>query len=105
MNIPDYAAEYNLPSLKKGDTFTEKAFVVTSTHGNLEKVEIIFGPSIKFTSEGDAAELTITDAATGSWKINEQVISWPESIYEYVATFTFADETIRSYMFGTFEIL
>ena len=104
MAYPDYAAELDMGTHKYGDTYLERTFTVTASHGDLTKVEITSGSTVLLSSDVDT-EIEITDAATGVWKILEQEITFPPKLYDYCITFTFADGAVRTNVYGTWNII
>lgn len=103
MRYPDYSAEYNLGEHRNGETFAERKFVVTNTHGDLSKVEISSYGEILLSSD-ISTEISITSPSTGEWKILEQKINLPPRSYEIFITFTYASGFKRSYVYGTWTI-
>jgi len=107
------AKEFNLGTIKKGNSLTEKNFVITTVHGNLTKVELITSyqrfrdttEGITITSDGDDAGITITNASSGEWKINSQIIDWAVGTYSYYITFTFSSGFVQTYLYGTLIVV
>lgn len=98
---------------KKGDTFYAVPFEVDKNGVPMSltgvKIEFImykeFGgqPVLAFSSIGSG--LTITDAATGKFQIDKQIIDRPAFNYVYKIVFTFSAGTvIKTYLTGNFLI-
>lgn len=97
----------------QGDTFEAVNFEVikNSTALNLTgavikmqlKKECGGVPILSFTSVASAG-ITITNAASGLFKINKQIINIPEFNYLYDIEITFADGTVKTWVEGNFTI-
>jgi len=97
----------------KGDTFEEVSFELLlndapySLVGAIIKMQLRkeYGgiPSLSLTSVASAG-ITITNAANGLFKINEQVIDICAFNYLYDIEIEFGDGTIKTYVSGNFLI-
>jgi hypothetical protein len=58
---------------------------------------------LAFTSVASAG-ITITNAAGGLFKINQQIINIPEFNYIYDIQITFADGTVKTWVEGNFVV-
>lgn len=98
----------------KGDTFEQVSFevkvndVAVDLTGAVIKMQLrkeyggVIGLSL--TSVANAG-ITITNAALGSFKINQQVINIPPYNYLYDIEIHFADGTVKTWISGNFQIL
>ena len=98
----------------KGDTFNEVAFEVkkNGTALNLTGATIKMQlrkdyndvtPTLSLTSVSNAG-LTITNATSGHFKINEQIINIEVFNYVYDIQFTLASGEVKTYVKGGFNV-
>lgn len=97
----------------KGDTFNEVAFELLlnddpySLVGAIIRMQLRkeYGgiPALSLTSVANAG-ITITNAANGLFKINEQVIDICAFNYIYDIEIEFGDGTVKTYVSGNFLI-
>ena len=98
----------------KGDTFNEVAFEVkkNGTALNLTGATIKMqlrkdysdvSPTLSLTSVSNAG-LTITNATSGHFKINEQIINIEVFNYVYDIQFTLASGEVKTYVKGGFNV-
>ena len=97
----------------QGDTFKEVPFqiLINSIALNLTGAVIKMQlrkecggvPALTLTTVGSAG-LTITNAASGLFKINQQIINIPEYDYLYDIQITLADSTVHTWVSGNFLI-
>ena len=98
----------------KGDTFNEVAFEVkkNGTALNLTGATIKMqlrkeysdvSPTLALTSVSNAG-LTITNATSGHFKINEQIINIEVFNYVYDIQFTLASGEVKTYVKGGFNV-
>ena len=98
----------------KGDTFDEVAFQIkingvnASLTGATIKMQLkerycINNAVLSLTSVASAG-ITITNAASGQFKINKQIIDIPVRNYVYDIQITFSDGTVKTYVKGNFNI-
>ena len=100
--------EYDFSDHVRGDTYNGATFTVTVNSVALD----LTGASISATFKKDnftytlstGNGLTISDAAGGEFQVDEQVINWREGKYRYDITFTLSDGSIKSYIYGTWNI-
>lgn len=99
----------------KGDTFEEVLFrlkingVDVNLTGATIKMQLKQNPTtstaaLTLTSVGSAG-ITITSPTTGQFKINEQIINIEPYNYSYDLEIKFADNTVKTYISGTFNII
>lgn len=102
--------EYNFTH-KQGDTFKAVNFAVTGTPTlpTIATVKMQLRKecgglvALNLTSVASAG-ITIVDAVTGLFKINEQIINIPEYNYLYDIQITFVDGIIRTWLSGSFNV-
>ena len=97
----------------KGDTFEEVAFELLlndlpySLVGAIVRMQLRkeYGgiPALSLTSVASAG-ITITNAASGLFKINEQIIDICPFNYIYDIEIEFGDGTVKTYVSGNFLI-
>jgi len=97
----------------KGDTFEAVNFaviknsVVLNLTGAVIKMQLKKEcggvPILSFTSVASAG-LTITNAASGLFKINKQIINIAEYNYLYDIEITFVDGTVKTWVEGNFVV-
>ena len=87
----------------KGDTFLGLEVVVSNEDGAIN----ITGATIELVTDRDRNTLatTITDAAAGTFEIDEQIIDWSVGIYNYKIRVTLPTGRKRTYVYGTITIL
>ena len=106
------ATTYNFPSHIKGDTFLEQPFIyklngiAIDLTGGAFKMMLKRSPrySVAALTLSDGAGITITNAASGEWKIDEQIIDIKEGTYYYDVQFTYSDGQVSTYLKGEFEV-
>jgi hypothetical protein len=96
---------------KKGDTFKAVNFQVTGTPAlpslSIVKMQLkkeCGGVAVLTFTSVASAGITITNASTGLFSINKQIIDIAEGVYSYDIQLTFADGTVKTYINGMFEI-
>jgi hypothetical protein len=107
------AITYNFPSHVKGDTYPEQTFVFKLNGVAIDLTGATIKMMLKWTKDDSIAALTlitgsgitITDAATGTWKIDTQVIDIGAGKYVYDVQATLADGTIGTYVAGSWEMV
>jgi hypothetical protein len=98
----------------KGDTFDEVAFQLkingsdVNLTGAVIKMQLRKSftdttPALSLTSVGSAG-ITITTPATGSFKINTQIIDIEVYNYLYDIQITFSTGVVKTYIQGSFNI-
>ena len=98
----------------KGDTFNQVAFelkidsVAVNLTGAVIKMQLRknasdVSPALALTSVSSAG-ITITNASSGLFKINEQIIDIPVDTYQYDIQITFASGVVKTYIAGSFNI-
>ena len=97
----------------KGDTFEAVNFavvkntVVLSLTGAVIKMQLkkeCNGVAILALTSVASAGLTITNAAGGLFKINQQIINIAEFNYIYDIQITFSDGTVKTWVEGNFVV-
>lgn len=97
----------------KGDTFEAVNFAVVKNTVALSLTGAVIKMQLKKECDGVAilsltsvasAGLTITNAAGGLFKINQQIINIPEFNYIYDIQITFADGTVKTWVEGNFVV-
>jgi hypothetical protein len=97
----------------KGDTFEAVNFAVVKNTVALSLTGAVIKMQLKKECNGVAilsltsvasAGLTITNAAGGLFKINQQIINIPEFNYVYDIQITFADGTVKTWVEGNFVV-
>ena len=97
----------------KGDTFEAVNFAVVKNTVALNLTGSVIKMQLKKECDGVAilaltsvasAGLTITNAAGGLFKINQQIINIPEFNYIYDIQITFADGTVKTWVEGNFVV-
>lgn len=97
----------------KGDTFEAVNFAVVKNTVALSLTGAVIKMQLKKECDGVAilsltsvasAGLTITNAAGGLFKINQQIINIPEFNYVYDIQITFADGTVKTWVEGNFVV-
>jgi hypothetical protein len=106
------ATTYNFPDHIKGDTMQAVNFTVTVNASPLN----LTGATIKMdlrTSNGNLRKrfssvdddgISITNAAGGVFSVIEQIIDVPAMTYKYDIEITLADDSVRTYIAGTWTI-
>lgn len=105
------ATTYNI-SVLNGDTYAGCNFTITVNSAALN----LTGAAIKMQVRKQREEavvlelstgsgITITTAAEGKFKINEQVISCAVGVYLYDIQITLSGGNIKTYIKGTFTVL
>lgn len=97
----------------QGDTFEAVSFQVVKNSVNVNltgavikmqlKKECGGVPVLSFTTVASAG-LTITNATSGLFRINKQIINIPEFNYLYDIEITFADGTVKTWIEGNFVV-
>lgn len=97
----------------QGDTFEVVNFEVIKNGDPLDLTDAVIRmqlkkecngiPILSFTSVANAG-LTIINAALGLFKINRQIINIPEFNYSYDIEITFADQTVKTWVSGSFLV-
>jgi hypothetical protein len=97
----------------QGDTFEAVNFEVVKNGDALDLTGAVIRmqlrkecggiPILSFTSVASAG-LTITNAASGLFKINRQIINISEFNYLYDIEILFADQTVKTWISGNFSI-
>jgi len=97
----------------KGDTFEAVNFAVVKNTVALSLTGAVIKMQLKKECNGVAilsltsvasAGLTITNAAGGLFKINQQIINIPEFNYIYDIQITFSDGTVKTWVEGNFVV-
>ncbi len=97
----------------KGDTFEAVNFAVVKNTVALSLTGAVIKMQLKKECDGIAilsltsvasAGLTITNAAGGLFKINQQIINIPEFNYIYDIQITFANNIVKTWVSGNFII-
>lgn len=100
--------KYNLRDHESGDTLspTEFELLVNGTAKNLTGAAItaIFTLGVNEQTLTVGSGITITNAAGGKFKLDAQVIDWPAGQWQYEITITFSDNTVKTYIKGSFKI-
>lgn len=99
---------YNFRNHKQGDTINEVGFqlLINNAAINITGTNII----ATFTLDREkhimdiGSGLTVTDAATGKFKFDEQVIAWREGKYKMEVCFHFQDGKIKTYLTGQLTV-
>ena len=97
----------------QGDTFEAVNFEVVKNGDALDLTGAVIRmqlrkecggiPILSFTSVASAG-LTITNAASGLFKINRQIINITEFNYLYDIEITFSDLTVKTWISGNFSV-
>lgn len=97
----------------QGDTFEAVNFEVIKNGDPIDLTDAVIKmqlkkecngtPILSFTSVASAG-LTIINPSLGLFKINRQIISIPEFNYLYDIEITFADQTVKTWVNGSFLI-
>ena len=109
------ASTYNFPNHIKGDTMQEVVFTITVNDNPLDltgaeiNMDMRLSTDIRtlakrFTSTGGDPTIEITNAAGGIFKVIEQIVDVPAGTYNYDIEITLADETVKTYIAGTWII-
>jgi hypothetical protein len=69
----------------------------------LRKNAIDVSPALSLTSVSSAG-ITITNATSGLFKINEQIVDIPVDTYQYDIQITFSSGVVKTYIAGSFNI-
>lgn len=99
----------------KGDTFDEVLFEIKINNVVVNLTDAIIKMQLRkrycdlkavlsLTSVASAG-ITITDAVNGKFKINSQIIDIDVFNYVYDIEIKFADDTVKTYIKGNFNIL
>jgi len=99
----------------KGDTFNEVPFELkingsavnltgATIKMQLKKCATDVTPALSLTSASSAG-ITITNAASGLFKINEQIINIEAYNYVYDMQFTLSSGEVKTYINGSFLII
>jgi hypothetical protein len=97
----------------KGDTFEAVNFAVVKNTVALSLTGAVIKMQLKKECNGVAilaltsvasAGLTITNAAGGLFKINQQIINIAEFNYVYDIQITFSDGTVKTWVEGNFVV-
>ena len=106
---------YNIDTHKRGDTFNGLVFAITvngspaNLTGALIKMDLRYNGVLwrRFTTATpgtDEGTITITDAAAGKFRLDEQIIDIPGVLYDYDAQITFSDDRVKTYFGGNWQI-
>lgn len=103
--------EYNIQDTVKGDTLDEVVFTILEDGSPIDltgyDIKIMFKKYPILVSSLTleiGSGITVTDAAQGQFKIDEQVISLDVGQYFYDIQFT-NDTEVRTYVKGEFNVL
>lgn len=104
-----YYSTYTFPTHKSGDTFLGVEFTMKDEH--LTPLNIVgaaiqlvtASPHVQTLTVGDG--ITITNGASGIFKVDEQIIDWVSGNYEYEIIFTFTSGRKRTYITGFWLIV
>ena len=107
-SIMSYTKTYNIPAIKRGDTW--KGMRINFTGQNITgwAVTMMVKPvnSDEITAQYSTAtgNPTITNAAAGEVTWAAQVINWPPGLYKYDIQFVKANGERRTYLAGTWQV-
>ena len=104
---------YNIQDHVKGDTFNELPFQISKNglpidlNGVEIRMQLRLNPShpTGYILSVQGEQIEITDAAGGKFSIKEQVIDIPSGNYVYDMEFAFADNVVKTYIGGHWNIL
>jgi hypothetical protein len=106
------ASVYNIPTHKKGDTFTGVTFTVLvngtplNLTGSAIKMDIRVGNVLKKRIDnGTTGGVTLLNAGAGVFTIDKQIIDIPARTYDYDIQFTLANGDVKTYIIGTWTIV
>jgi hypothetical protein len=98
----------------KGDTFDDVAFQIKINNSVVNLTGAVIRMQLRKNANDSTAALsltsassagiTITNATTGQFKINKQIIDIPVFNYLYDIQFTFSGGDVKTYVQGTFSI-
>jgi len=97
----------------QGDTFEAVNFQVVKNGDDLDLTDAVIKMQLRKECGGlvilnltsvDDAGLTIVNGALGLFKINRQIINIPEFSYLYDIEITFSDQTVKTWLSGTFTV-
>lgn len=94
-------------SHKRGDTFAEVPINVKINGSNLNLTGATILMQLRKEAGGIVAfepSITVTNAAGGNFKIDEQIIDIPACNYKYDIQITLSDDTVHTWIEGIFTI-
>jgi len=98
---------YTIPSVFEGTTMEAIQFTILVDEAPLN----LTSATIKAVARPQANpakfrqfETTIVNAASGIFRIDEQLIDWEKGTYNYAIQFTLSDGSVKVYVEGTFTI-
>lgn len=101
--------KYTFPTHRKGDTFDKVTKIVTNLDLSGATVTMKVrktspvGPVIETIISTNAAQMTISGGNTINFV--PRVIDYPAGLYYYDIQITFADTTVKTYLYGTWKIV
>jgi len=106
---------YNFPTHIKGDTFDGALFTLSLNTVAIDLTGAIITMDLRATKDGvsakrftsvDDADITIdADPTLGKFSINNQIIDVDAATYYYDIQIEFPDNTIKTYISGTWHIV
>ena len=109
------ASRYDFPQVIKGDTFNGILFTIkvnsvaldlTDAEINMDLRLALTGASVKrFTSVNDEHITISATPSDGTFTFNNQLINVPAENYKYDIEITFADDTVKTYIYGNWTII
>lgn len=107
-----YQAAYNFNDHIKGDTWNGAQFTIIVNGAPLDITGAVIRATFKHTTCKRKYELsttnsaiTIVDGGGGVFQFNKSVIDWVAGQYDYDIEFRLADDTVRTYIIGSFLIV
>jgi len=104
------AETYNFPDHIKGDTIEAIQFTVTVNGSALDLTDAAIRMDVR-TQTGALLHtyqigtgFTVTNAAGGIFEFDEQIVDLTPGTNHYDIEFTLADETVKTYIAGTWVI-
>lgn len=98
---------YNFPDTIQGTTFPGVTFTVYVNGNPLNlsgaTINMIFNNG-QYTWSTATGELTLTNAASGEFTVDEQIINLRKERYHYYIQFILADTSVKEYVRGIWRI-
>lgn len=96
---------YNITTIA-GDTIEEIAFTITvdAVALNLTGADIVISSQPVGINLAVGAGITVTNAAAGQFKINEQILPVKAGTYNYYMKFLLSDGTVFTYLTGVWTV-
>jgi len=98
---------YTIPAIIRGTTMEAIEFTVSVDGNALDLTNATIEAVARWQRDSKKVrkfETTITNAASGIFTLDEQLIDWDNGVWEYSIQFTLANGDVKVYIEGTFTI-